>query len=368
MKVGVITFHFNYNYGAVLQCYATCMALRSLGHEPEVINYVPPYFRPDADHHRGLGLRNGKFIAAATRRLLEMRRRIRFNLFRKKYLPLTGRLSQVELRRHALQYDTIVVGSDQVWNLHWMDHFDGFYFGDFVAPSQRLISYASCFGRKDQPEDRLINAGSLLQRFDAVSVRNDSSRELATKATGSVPAKMADPTLLHDFVELLPAPPTGGRRDIVIYVLAESELSTARRLAEAEQRRRGGRIVFIGNNHVRSVPWANLNRTAMDPVEWLRAIKSAEFFITDSFHGAIFAAKFATPALIYTNGWRAARLTDLCASLHIPAHPDSTEDMRYWQLDEVYFQTTASAPARLLAEASRRWLHQAVEGKLKAIP
>ena len=38
MKIGLITYHFSVNYGAIMQCYATCRALKELGHEVKIIN------------------------------------------------------------------------------------------------------------------------------------------------------------------------------------------------------------------------------------------------------------------------------------------------------------------------------------------
>jgi len=40
MKVGILTYHYICNFGAQLQAYATVMALRKLGHEPVIINFV----------------------------------------------------------------------------------------------------------------------------------------------------------------------------------------------------------------------------------------------------------------------------------------------------------------------------------------
>ena len=44
MKVGILTFHWATNYGAVLQCYALQEYLRNEGHEVEIINYKPRKF------------------------------------------------------------------------------------------------------------------------------------------------------------------------------------------------------------------------------------------------------------------------------------------------------------------------------------
>lgn len=41
MKIGILTFHWATNYGAVLQCYALQIYLEAMGHEVHVINYKP---------------------------------------------------------------------------------------------------------------------------------------------------------------------------------------------------------------------------------------------------------------------------------------------------------------------------------------
>ena len=43
MNVGIITFHFAHNQGAVLQCYALQKALTEMGHNVKVIDYCPGY-------------------------------------------------------------------------------------------------------------------------------------------------------------------------------------------------------------------------------------------------------------------------------------------------------------------------------------
>ena len=41
MKIGILTFHWATNYGAVLQCYALQAYLEQLGHNVRVIDYKP---------------------------------------------------------------------------------------------------------------------------------------------------------------------------------------------------------------------------------------------------------------------------------------------------------------------------------------
>ena len=41
MKVGLLTFHTAYNYGAMLQAYATQEALNEIGVEIEILDFYP---------------------------------------------------------------------------------------------------------------------------------------------------------------------------------------------------------------------------------------------------------------------------------------------------------------------------------------
>ena len=42
MRIGILTFHYAHNYGAVLQAYALLTKIKAIGHEVEFINYVLP--------------------------------------------------------------------------------------------------------------------------------------------------------------------------------------------------------------------------------------------------------------------------------------------------------------------------------------
>ena len=56
MKVGILTFHFAYNYGAVLQAWGLQQAIESLGHEVCFLNYVPDYMKKRGSAFLGWGL------------------------------------------------------------------------------------------------------------------------------------------------------------------------------------------------------------------------------------------------------------------------------------------------------------------------
>ena len=42
MKIGIVTFHYAHNFGALLQTYALQTKLQQMGHEVYIINYIVP--------------------------------------------------------------------------------------------------------------------------------------------------------------------------------------------------------------------------------------------------------------------------------------------------------------------------------------
>ena len=56
MKIRIITFEFNYNYGAILQATALLDYLKGIGHNPLIIN------RGWKDDGEGGGILSGKLL------------------------------------------------------------------------------------------------------------------------------------------------------------------------------------------------------------------------------------------------------------------------------------------------------------------
>ena len=144
MKIGILTFHFAINYGAVIQSWALQKYLQKLGHDAFIINYDPRHYRYARWLH---ALKKGmKFCA----------REIRFRVFRKKYLKETKLFSYNE-QICNLGFDAYIVGSDQVWNVDFFN-FNRRYFLDFVGNEERKIAYAASVGegRWDVHSEELV--------------------------------------------------------------------------------------------------------------------------------------------------------------------------------------------------------------------
>ena len=199
MKIGIVTFFCVPNYGAMLQAYSLWKFLEEHGHSVEFIDY--PF-----GNSRRIPLWKCFLTRNISNWFDEVRKKlqffVRFEIVRfSDSFPRTKRVSTFEkLLEFKEKYDAVIVGSDQMWNPTW---FSGSYLPivmlDFTADSVRRISFAVSFGTKEWREDQNANkAGQLLQKFDAISVREKSGLNLVLKLSGRNDAKwMIDPTLLH---------------------------------------------------------------------------------------------------------------------------------------------------------------------------
>lgn len=114
-KVGLLTMHRVFNYGSILQAYATQTIIESLGFICDVIDYQYPnkiHKCGKFDIHQFIG-----FLLQLKQGFPELRRRKKFRRFYKKYFHLTRYYPTKEsLERNPPIEDVYIVGSDQTWN------------------------------------------------------------------------------------------------------------------------------------------------------------------------------------------------------------------------------------------------------------
>ena len=182
LNVGIITYHAAYNYGSVLQAYATQTKIASMGHHVTMIDYRSEegerYYRNL--YFRGQGLKSTladmTMLPVATKRKLRMERFERF-------IRENMRLSQNqyhkpgELGKLADAFDVAVSGSDQIINKHSneLERVGWGYMDPYLlAWAQcRKISYAS--SPATMTDEELDRIGPALARFDALSARERSA-------------------------------------------------------------------------------------------------------------------------------------------------------------------------------------------------
>ena len=337
MKSIFLTYHFNYNYGAILQTYASIKVLKKIGIEAELPNHKPKMILPMTSFFRGLDRKKKGTISSIVNRFRLHKRYILFDYFRKKYLNINKELNSKQDILNALKnFNSIIVGSDQLWNtnVQFENYFDDYYFLGFIKnPKIKKISFSSCFGDIKQKWKFKHLLSKQLLNFDHISVRNKFSQQIIKKLTKKKPPLTCDPTLLCDYKEFLKN--TKQTNSIVIYVLDENNFKSVENLAKKIKSFSKSKIIFIGSErHSSNFYGADLVINNAGPIEFLRLFKQSKFVVTDSFHGCVFAAKFNKKFVACSSNERSHRITDFLRwlkleKLHITNK--KTLDVKIWK-------------------------------------
>lgn len=345
MKIGVLTHPFFGNYGGMLQAYAMVTVLRSMGHDAFNLVFLPPR-PPSFLKHPIRNLRMKLNIGTRLRCLLLMLRPEKGTAapkggaalrngqrFQRQYMPCIwiGDNPAVQLAESGIE--VIVVGSDQVWRGGYARSQKSlpFFFLDFAteAVRHRSIAYAASFGTDtwEGYEQETEVCRKLLQEFKAVSVRESSGVDVCRTVFERAVLHVVDPTLLlqnSDYQALIDAEKS--------MVPASSFISTYLLDAHSETSSAISAIARSLNLPIRPLkdnPQAphRRDRLPFSVGQWLRHIRDAEYFITDSFHGCVFAIIFNKPFVCLGNERRgSARFDSLLSTFSLQERLITTRD------------------------------------------
>ncbi len=288
-RIGVLTFLHNGNYGSSLQAYALQRVIREMGHECEHIDYRPDTAEKvrnmirSGNHPRLLldGRKKRNVQASQTGMREKLQRIEGFYGRRMKLSPACW--NRRELRKVSERYDTLVCGSDQIWNPVWLNPA---YFLDFAEPEKRRIAYAPSLGVSVTPgrrKQRIIRRRTAL--FDAISVREEEGAKIMVSMTGDLPRVMPDPVCLltGEEWEQIAVPMEAREPYILCYFIGENPNYWGR-VQELCHRTGWDALVLP----VTAEAYAQDSFTLMDgagPEEFLGALAGADMICTDSFHG-----------------------------------------------------------------------------------
>lgn len=330
-NIGILTFHFVQNYGALLQAAALQKAVEHLGHKAFFIDYRPDHVENGGDFFIPTNFYELKANAKiAHLKFGQLKRRFRhddgqeraFQRFSAQHLTLGPRCysTLAELQEDPPEADIYICGSDQIWNKSLQFGFDPAYFLHFGKLSVKKASYAASFGRSGFHADDLDQIAKLLTPLGLISTREASGEEVVRGTTKRESWTVPDPTFLLKEPKTLMSPCVNeGRRPFIFsYVLRAKRLAVA---VEKFISSRNGLPVVTPPGSVNTSPHPT-PQIPVGPGEWLRLIHESEFVITNSFHGTVFAILFQKPFItVALEGKKAAyneRASSLLSQLKLP--------------------------------------------------
>ena len=165
-KIGILTYHRAYSYGAKLQAYALATYLTSIGFEAEVIDYG----NIGEEKLRKIGTKSLKDFIVTTlcyiaSSIAEPQRIRHFDEFMDIIPHSPKHYDKANIAEANDKYDYFITGSDQVWNPKYNEG-DLTYLLDFVKDNKKIFSYAASFGVSQLPDDILQVYKPLLKRFN----------------------------------------------------------------------------------------------------------------------------------------------------------------------------------------------------------
>lgn len=296
MRIGILTQHFLRNYGGILQNWALQQVLIKLGHTPLTFEHDTCYSRR-------------RWLMRTTKQVLQKR-----SLNNLPQYPYKGRIGHKPFIHFILKnlcsvpvhdftrnleakygIDAYIVGSDQVWRPAFnLGRLYNMYL-DFASDSVKKIAYAASFGVSEWEYNSIQTkrCKELVQRFSAVSVREDSGVALCNKYLDISAKLVLDPTLLlnkADYESLCNSIPQA-KPFIFVYALNLNDSIIKLSQKKSEELKTTIKTIQAGDKLKRD-----------DSIEdWIASFRDAAFIVTDSFHGMVFSIIFNKPFLIIKN-------------------------------------------------------------------
>jgi nitroreductase len=308
--VGVLGWWYGNNYGSMLTYFALQKALKNFDLKPVMIHETLGY--------NAYRVRWGKDIPP-----MEFARRQNYAQTEQIHLKNIGALNRLS--------DTFLVGSDQVWN-PLIGRVNDDLFLNFTTDTKKRIAYAASFGNANEDKfnpDFLARNIPNLQRFDAISVREEYAVKLAEEIFGVAATHVVDPVFLleraeyesladqatmhveGDFLFAFILDPTPAKKSAILATLTKFGLAQAVIITDAHPSAIERAKALFSEEVFRVID-------DIKPENYLRAYQRATYVVTDSFHGSCFSCIFQKPFSVFYNTKRGAdRFTALMKLLDI---------------------------------------------------
>ena len=329
MKVCILSMQRVPNMGSLLQSYALKRILESLGNDVSFIDIQ----RIDEDYAalegRYIRVENnkGKFDRAIQKirkidrytiqRIINKKKAKEQRMLFKQFSENTLCLDVSENEEH---FDLCVIGSDEVFNCCSYSPWGltSQLFGN-VRQADHVISYAASCGfttvemLSDKAKSCISNA---LSKLEGVSVRDANTYSFVRNLGVSDATTNLDPVLIYDFDSELSStslPDDFPDNACIVYAYYDRIQNPAEiRSIRAFCKKNNLVLVAVG------APQMWISRYyPLSPFQVLKAISSAEFVVTDTFHGTIFSAKYAKNFAVILRENNSNKLSDLLRRLGI---------------------------------------------------
>lgn len=294
-KVGIVTIVDYTNYGNRLQNYAMQEIFKELGFSVETIKNHP---HSGSDGYIKRQLKKVKRLLSTLKSRSEgvnlNHRKREFMKFTNSYIKesdffVDSRTKNIDKINN---YNGLVVGSDQIWNPNFRNHF----FLDFLeGVSTSGIAVAASIGVSTLNFSNSDKYKKNLDNIKLISVREFAGADLINDLTGVTPKVVLDPTMILSKKQWLNVSKIHINKPTKPYILIYSLgglSSSAQEFVRNINTKDEFDVVDLGT--IRDLSYYDAG-----PSEFVDYINDASLLITDSFHGVAFSLILHTPFVIF---------------------------------------------------------------------
>ena len=290
-KIGIITHYYNsQNYGGVLQSFALCNYLNSIGLSSEQICY------DSCSENSRLGTLMLKFktfvssLLKKSKKSISSASSVEFKTFRNSIPHTHFVYSAVTIKKNSPEYEYLITGSDQVWNPQAICDAYLLSFG-----KGKKLSYAASLACNELPSNTVSYYKKNLSKFSAISVREKSGQKLLEEL-GIDSTVCVDPVLLLSPNEWLSNIETKNSFGDYIFCYFLGNNQFAKRSVEIISKKMGLKTLSIFNDDY--AKHGSFVKTC-GPLDFVNLIYNAKCVLTDSFHAVVFSSMFSKHFLCF---------------------------------------------------------------------
>lgn len=306
MRVGQVTF-CGYNYGSVLQCYATQQELEK--HNAECILLV----RSEAGIGRVLqSLEFRSNILYKMIRFPQYNHFFRDSLYQLRKSDIKSEVSeeskqainafiQARICRSSYswkqlcsheKFDFFISGSDQIWSAHWFIT-NRMWFLRF-CPKEKRVAWMPSFGGERLEKYNRTTYKKYISDYTFLSVREESGRRIIADLINKEVPVLADPVFLlsaSEWRKVAAEQTSLFSHPYIMMFFLDKPSTLAIKQAEMLKKDTGAEILYFAYHY------ADEGNVLVNggPERFLQMIDNATVVLTDSFHACAFSAIMHTP-------------------------------------------------------------------------
>lgn len=304
MKIGNITFSGAHNYGSVLQAYALQTFIKRIvtehgeNCEYQILNFRTPfqkalYSQPQPNSAKSFF----KWLMYMPYRSKLNTQHMKFEQFMSNYLHLTDEFSsEKNLPDFANQYDVLLAGSDQIWNVRARDFSYAYLYEKCTPPK---VSYATSLGPlqidwEQYDSKRYLNA---VKAFSSISVRETKSKDMLSELFPELSIDVhVDPTLLLTVDEwrMVQSDMKANDSKYILFYCLEPTRDHIR-LAKLLSKATGLPVVSTKYRNKSDYFSPFIKLYDAGPRDFLSLVDHASMILTSSFHGTAFSLIYGKP-------------------------------------------------------------------------